>query len=109
MLVKLLRVQDLPEGNRVHKVRLDDCGAFQNIGHTRRSRSSMLTSSVNGGAVQEVHGRSVTILRHHSKVYAVDTSCFHQGGPLGTQGEIEDINGVSCLRCPWHNYRVSSC
>ena len=50
MLVKLIRVQDLPEGNRVHKVRFDDCGACHNIGYTRRSRSSILTSSVNGGA-----------------------------------------------------------
>ena len=58
--------------------------------------------------LQEVHGRTVTILQHSSKVYAVDTSCFHQGGPLGTEGDIEDINGVACLRCPWHGYRVSS-
>ena len=58
--------------------------------------------------LQEVHGRTVTVLQHSGKVYAVDTSCFHQGGPLGTQGDIEDINGVACIRCPWHGYRVSN-
>jgi hypothetical protein len=58
--------------------------------------------------LQEVHGRTVTVLQHSGKVYAVDTSCFHQGGPLGTQGDIEDIDGVACIRCPWHGYRVSN-
>lgn len=56
--------------------------------------------------LQEVHGRTVTVLQHNGKVYAIDTACFHQGGPLGTEGDIEDINGVACLRCPWHGYRV---
>ena len=58
--------------------------------------------------LQEVHGRTVTVLQHDSKVYAIDTACFHQGGPLGTEGDIEDIDGVACLRCPWHGYRVHS-
>ncbi|KAL3150714.1 hypothetical protein ABBQ32_000501 [Trebouxia sp. C0010 RCD-2024] len=56
---------------------------------------------------REVHGRTVTVLRHNGKVYAIDTACFHQGGPLGTEGDIEDINGVACLRCPWHGYKVN--
>ncbi|DBA91725.1 hypothetical protein WJX77_001180 [Trebouxia sp. C0004] len=56
---------------------------------------------------REVHGRTVTVLQHNGKVYAVDTSCFHQGGPLGTQGDIEDISGVACIRCPWHGYRFN--
>lgn len=54
-----------------------------------------------------MHGRTVTVLQHNSKVYAIDTACFHQGGPLGTEGDIEDIDGVACLRCPWHGYRVN--
>ena len=54
-----------------------------------------------------MHGRTVTVLQHNGKVFAVDTSCFHQGGPLGTEGDIEDINGVACIRCPWHGFRVS--
>lgn len=58
--------------------------------------------------LQEVHGRTVTVVQHSGKVYALDTSCFHQGGPLGAQGDIEDIDGLACIRCPWHGYRVKS-
>lgn len=53
-----------------------------------------------------MHGRTVTVLKHNGKVYAIDTACFHQGGPLGTEGDIEDINGVACLHCPWHGFKV---
>lgn len=28
------------------------------------------------------------------------------GGPLGEQGDIEDIEGSACIRCPWHGRRV---
>ena len=27
------------------------------------------------------------------------------GGPL-TIGDIEDVNGRECVRCPWHHYPV---
>lgn len=108
MLVKLLRVLELPEGARVHKVKLDQRLKLTRAVHLPVSFKQTNSLNEPHKSLQEVHGRSVTVLRHKGNVYALDTSCFHQGGPLGTQGEIEDINGISCLRCPWHNYRVCS-
>ena len=31
--------------------------------------------------------------------------CFHAGGPL-TLGEIEDVAGTPCVKCPWHQYLI---
>ncbi|XP_074640497.1 Rieske domain-containing protein-like isoform X3 [Tubulanus polymorphus] len=28
------------------------------------------------------------------------------GGPL-VDGDIEDINGTTCIVCPWHKYKIS--
>ena len=102
MLIKLLRTLTISEGGRVHRV-----------GSLKWSVTSEATPydrryQQNAYLPQEVHGRTVTVLKHNGKVYAIDTACFHQGGPLGTQGDIEDVNGVTCLRCPWHGYRVSN-
>lgn len=36
----------------------------------------------------------------------MDSVCSHMGGPLGEQGDIEDIEGSACIRCPWHGRRV---
>ncbi|XP_072174054.1 uncharacterized protein HI_0077-like [Diadema setosum] len=35
--------------------------------------------------------------------FAMDASCPHAGGPLD-MGDIEEIEGHSCLVCPWHDY-----
>ena len=32
----------------------------------------------------------------------MDRFCGHMGGPLGDTGAIEDIGGMSCIKCPWH-------
>lgn len=95
MLVKLLRTSELADGARVHRV-----GCHKDDGGTPTCAVPKLY------LLQEVHGRTVTVLQYNSKVYAIDTACFHQGGPLGTEGDIEEISGVACLRCPWHGYRV---
>ena len=65
-------------------------------------------SSLNQG--QRIHanvkGRYITILRLPSgSLHAIDSICFHAGGPLGV-GEIEDLNGRSCIICPWHHYKI---
>lgn len=58
--------------------------------------------------MQELHGRTVTLLRHRGTVHAVDSLCWHMGGPLGEEGDIEELaNGELCIRCPWHQFRVS--
>ena len=58
---------------------------------------------------QETHGRELTLLRHEGAVICFDQRCSHMGGPLGELGEIENIAGLTCIRCPWHNYRVLIC
>ena len=58
--------------------------------------------------MQEMHGRTVTFIRHRGTVHAVDAKCYHQGGPLG-EGDIEELGaGNICIKCPWHGYRVCS-
>ena len=32
--------------------------------------------------------------------------CSHISGPLGEDGEIEELGGVTCIKCPWHCRRV---
>lgn len=54
----------------------------------------------------KVDGRFVSIIRHQDQLYCLDSTCFHAGGPLAL-GEIEDIDGQPCLRCPWHFYVVT--
>ncbi|KAK3737003.1 hypothetical protein QZH41_018398 [Actinostola sp. cb2023] len=36
-------------------------------------------------------------------LYAIDTVCPHEGGPLEL-GDIEDLDGTPTLYCPWHHY-----
>lgn len=45
------------------------------------------------------------MLRLQGVLHAIDSVCFHAGGPLGI-GEIEDLNGKSCIVCPWHHYKI---
>ena len=35
----------------------------------------------------------------------MDSICYHAGGPL-TIGDIEDVAGDSCVKCPWHNQPI---
>ncbi|XP_032070657.1 Rieske domain-containing protein isoform X2 [Thamnophis elegans] len=53
-----------------------------------------------------VHGRQVVIFYHGGHFYALDCRCYHAGGPLHL-GEIEEINGQSCIICPWHKYKIT--
>ena len=62
------------------------------------------------GREVKVKGRSLSIFRYKSKLYAMDHHCYHMGGPLA-EGDIEDItlnNEIHpCVVCPWHKYNVS--
>ena len=51
-------------------------------------------------------GRNVTVLRHQGKLHCFDSVCYHAGGPLGA-GDIEDVDGKTCISCPWHTYKVT--
>ena len=56
--------------------------------------------------LQDVRGRMVTILRHKGVVVCMDRVCSHFGGPLGNEGDIEEMGSRSCIKCPWHGYMV---
>lgn len=54
-----------------------------------------------------IQDRYISIVRWHGQLHAIDSICFHGGGPLGSS-EIEDLPDVgACLVCPWHYYRVA--
>jgi nitrite reductase/ring-hydroxylating ferredoxin subunit len=43
----------------------------------------------------------VAVYRHEGRLYAVDSACTHEDGPLG-ESEVED-GGV--ITCPYHDWR----
>ena len=53
-----------------------------------------------------VHNRFVPVFNLNGKLHCLDAVCYHAGGPL-TVGDIEEIDGKACVRCPWHNYCVT--
>lgn len=56
----------------------------------------------------DVSGRYLTLIRYKGKLFAIDATCYHMGGPL-KNGDIEDL-GTSygpCIICPWHSYKIS--
>mmetsp|Transcript_26754 Transcript_26754/g.56892 ORF Transcript_26754/g.56892 Transcript_26754/m.56892 type:complete len:200 (+) Transcript_26754:28-627(+) len=63
--------------------------------------------SRHGAKVQAtVHGRYVTVFNVGGALRCLDAVCYHAGGPL-TVGDIEEVDGRACVRCPWHNYIVT--
>jgi len=53
-----------------------------------------------------VAGRSISVIAVGDAIHAIDTKCYHAGGPLA-MGDIEDIEGRAALVCPWHHYHVT--
>lgn len=47
-----------------------------------------------------VEKRNISLFKHEKNIYAVDSICRHQMGPLG-EGRIID----GCITCPWHGYQ----
>jgi nitrite reductase/ring-hydroxylating ferredoxin subunit len=57
-----------------------------------------------GGRIHtRILGRFVTVLRHQGQLYCIDSACHHASGPLG-EGAVTDIEGIACIKCPWHNF-----
>ena len=51
-----------------------------------------------GGLLKiEPNGKSIVLAMVNSNVYAMDSVCSHEGGPL-EEGTLEGYN----LTCPWH-------
>ena len=68
-----------------------------------------LFDSLVGGSARahvNIDGRFVTVINHENHLYCLDSSCYHNGGPLGV-GDIETLGDNLCIICPWHRYSVS--
>ncbi len=48
----------------------------------------------------EADGISIALCNLNGKVYALDNTCPHAGGPLG-EGTLDG----DCVVCPWHGWR----
>jgi nitrite reductase/ring-hydroxylating ferredoxin subunit len=48
----------------------------------------------------------VTVVRSGGQLFCLDSICYHAGGPLGL-GDIEDVAGHKCIKCPWHGYPIT--
>jgi nitrite reductase/ring-hydroxylating ferredoxin subunit len=46
----------------------------------------------------EVQGKMLAVVLHKGKVYALNATCTHQGGPL----EEGSVDGDELI-CPWHS------
>jgi len=95
------------QGARAH-VQLGAGGA----GSPPTSSGSSCPCPAEGAAVgtadaEGAGARYVTILRVGGQLRAIDSICYHAGGPLG-MGDIEEVGEGrrACLRCPWHHYLV---
>ena len=49
--------------------------------------------------------RPLILVKAKNKFYALDLRCYHAGGPL-SMGDIEDVEGNLCIKCPWHAYII---
>jgi nitrite reductase/ring-hydroxylating ferredoxin subunit len=45
----------------------------------------------------EVQGKVIALFNVGGRIYALDNTCLHQGGPLG-EGRLEG----EVVTCPWH-------
>ena len=54
------------------------------------------------GTAREFHanGKVIALFNVEGRLFAVDNTCLHRGGPLG-QGALED----KVVTCPWHGWQ----
>jgi 3-phenylpropionate/trans-cinnamate dioxygenase ferredoxin component len=50
----------------------------------------------------DVSGRLIALFNVDGKIYALDNTCLHQGGPLG-EGMLEG----DVVTCPWHMWEYN--
>jgi nitrite reductase/ring-hydroxylating ferredoxin subunit len=55
-----------------------------------------------GSLIVEADGIPVALFNVDGRIYALDNTCPHGGGPLG-EGYLED----DVIVCPWHRWRYS--
>jgi ferredoxin-NADP reductase/nitrite reductase/ring-hydroxylating ferredoxin subunit len=50
--------------------------------------------------------RNIAVYNVKGHYYGIDNACYHHGGPL-LNGDIEDLGGHPCVKCPWHSYKIT--
>ncbi|KGL76725.1 Rieske domain-containing protein, partial [Tinamus guttatus] len=60
----------------------------------------------------KVNGREVVVFHHEGKFYAMDARCYPKMEWLTFSlcfifSLFQDINGQSCIICPWHQYKIT--
>ncbi|KAM3621656.1 uncharacterized protein V6R79_014070 [Siganus canaliculatus] len=53
-----------------------------------------------------LEGRDILIIHNQGVFHAMDSYCYHAGGPL-ENGDIEEIDGKWCIICPKHKYKIT--
>ena len=53
----------------------------------------------NTGLSVMAKGKEIALFQYQGKVYALDHTCPHQGGPLAEGGVDEGV-----VTCPWHGW-----
>jgi len=48
----------------------------------------------------QVEGKAVAVANVGGKVYAINNTCLHRGGPLG-EGQLDG----KIVTCPWHGWQ----
>ena len=59
-------------------------------------------AEVPAGTIRElqVEGKAVAVANVGGKIYAINNTCLHRGGPLG-EGSLEG----QVVTCPWHGWQ----
>jgi len=59
-------------------------------------------AEVPAGGIRElqVEGKAVAVANVGGKIYAINNTCLHRGGPLG-----EGILEGKVVTCPWHGWQ----
>lgn len=53
-------------------------------------------------AAVEAAGKGVALFNVDGKIYALDNTCLHRGGPLG-EGDLDN----EVVTCPWHGWQYN--
>jgi len=64
--------------------------------------ASISELSVGSSKTVEVQGKVIALFNVGGKIYALDNTCLHQGGPLG-EGRLEG----EVVTCPWHMWEFN--
>ncbi len=59
-------------------------------------------SDLRPGSIQEfqIEGTAIALANVAGKIYAINNTCLHEGGPLG-EGFLEG----AVVTCPWHGWQ----